>query len=124
RGWRPRRAADLRARPRQRLPRPARRSGRPHRAAPGPRRLDACGRGAAPGTGLSGCAGSRHGPHLRFPPTTSEEGDMSNPQTPTDGIDLPEDPEEPVTALEPDTGEDYDPPEVVDLDREASEADQ
>ncbi|HLV04316.1 hypothetical protein [uncultured Georgenia sp.] len=49
---------------------------------------------------------------------------MSIPPNPTPGIDLPDDPEEAVAALSPSTGEDYDPPEVVDPDREASEADQ
>jgi len=48
---------------------------------------------------------------------------MSIP-TPAHGIDLPDDPEEAVAALDPDTGEDYGPPEVVDPDREANEADQ
>ncbi|WP_324649712.1 hypothetical protein [Georgenia sp. H159] len=38
--------------------------------------------------------------------------------------DVPEDPEEAVAALDPGTGEDYGPPEVVDPDREANEADQ
>ncbi len=49
---------------------------------------------------------------------------MSIPPNPTPGVDLPDDPEEAVAALTPETGEDYDPPEVVDLDREASELDQ
>lgn len=49
---------------------------------------------------------------------------MSISPNPTPDADLPEDPEEAVAALDPATGEDYDPPEVVDLDREANEADQ
>jgi len=50
---------------------------------------------------------------------------MSIPPIPrADGTDLPDDPEEAVAALDPETGEDYGPPEVVDLDREADEADQ
>lgn len=38
--------------------------------------------------------------------------------------DLPDDPEQAVAALDAGTGEDYGPPEVVDPDREAAEADQ
>ncbi|HLT85578.1 MAG TPA: hypothetical protein VKZ83_15195 [Phototrophicaceae bacterium] len=49
---------------------------------------------------------------------------MSISPNATPYADLPEDPEEAVAALDPETGEDYDPPEVVDLDREAAEADQ
>ncbi|PYG00580.1 hypothetical protein SAMN05216184_103151 [Georgenia satyanarayanai] len=48
---------------------------------------------------------------------------MSTPVSPPPAEDLP-DPEEAVAALDPETGEDYDPPEVVDPDREAAEADQ
>jgi len=44
--------------------------------------------------------------------------------SPNTDADLPEDPEEAVAALDPATGEDYDPPEVVDTDREATVADQ
>jgi len=48
---------------------------------------------------------------------------MSNPVSPPPAEDLP-DPEEAVAALDPETGEDYGPPEVVDPDRGAAEADQ
>lgn len=50
---------------------------------------------------------------------------MSIPPDPTTAheTDVP-DPEEAVAALDPETGEDYGPPEVVDPDREANEADQ
>ena len=48
---------------------------------------------------------------------------MSNPVSPPPAEDLA-DPEEAVAALDPETGEDYGPPEVVDPDREAAEADQ
>lgn len=49
---------------------------------------------------------------------------MSTPPIPGAPENELPDPEEAVAALEPETGEDYDPPEVVDPDREANEADQ
>lgn len=50
---------------------------------------------------------------------------MSTPPIPgAPSSELPDDPEQAVAALDPGTGEDYGPPEVVDPDREANEADQ
>lgn len=45
-------------------------------------------------------------------------------RTPDHEAQSPQDPEEVVGELHPPQGEDYGPPEVIDPDREASEADQ
>lgn len=49
---------------------------------------------------------------------------MTQPGSPTPYDAMPHDPEAAVTALDSVVGEDYGPPEVVDPDREAAEADQ
>lgn len=70
------------------------------------------------------CAAMREAPH--WSPRQRERLTMSTSpnQTPVTGNDQVDDPEAAVDELDPDTGEDYDPAEVVDSDREASEADQ